>query len=66
MPRVKTNKPIKFAESDTGVVEVIKHNIHGHKGCAVRFPGHSYDTWFHDSEDTDRRSNYMRDLELID
>lgn len=33
------------------------------KGCSVNL-GKDYDDWFHDSESTDKRSKYMRDLTL--
>lgn len=49
-----------------GCVTTIKHQSDGSKfkGCAVRFYSIPYDTWFSDSDDTDKRSKYMRELIL--
>lgn len=46
-----------------GHVTVIKCT-EGFKGCAVRYLDYEYDLWFHEENGTDRRKQYMADLEL--
>ena len=57
MPKVRTQG------GSIGTVCVIKDNGR-HKGCAVNFPGIAWDTWFTDSDETDKRTRYMRELSL--
>jgi len=57
LPKVNYNGNI-------GKVTTIKDNGR-YRGCAVNFFGKSYDDWFHDSDETDKRSKYMRDLTVI-
>jgi hypothetical protein len=64
LPMVKVDHDIRGATSRIGKVVVIKDNGR-HRGCAVQFPGLNYDTWFSDSEETDARSKYMRQLTLL-
>lgn len=59
LPKVKTGTGL------VGQVSVIKDNGR-HKGIGVVFPGLEYDTWFNDSEETDKRSRYMRELVIVD
>lgn len=62
---VKCSVPIKGATSDVGQVVVLKDN-RSWKGCAVQFPGLTYDTWFgEEPAATDRRSHYMHELFFI-
>jgi hypothetical protein len=64
MPSVKVENIPEFSTSNVGVVSVIKDNGR-HRGVGVVFPGLKYDTWFHDSDGTDKRSKYLRDLHLV-
>lgn len=58
MPCVETK------DGTMGQVVTIKSNGR-HKGIAVYFSGVGCDTWFTDSDDTDNRTKYMRDLRLV-
>lgn len=64
MPRViytgDNHKKIKKGTS--GTITTIKDNGR-HKGVAVNF-GNDWDDWFHESDDTDKRSLYLRDLTI--
>lgn len=62
-PTVQYIGEIRFAKSNIGKVNTVKENGR-HKGCAVTFEGLNYSTWFSDSEETDKRTKYMRDLIL--
>lgn len=64
MPLVECADPVRHASSPIGRVVVIKYED-GHKGCAVRFPGMDWDTWFWDSNENDGRKHYMRELKLL-
>jgi hypothetical protein len=55
MPQVITNSGV------VGQVTTIKDNGK-HRGIGVQFPDLNYETWFNDSNDTDKRFRYMRDL----
>ena len=35
------------------------------KGCGVLFDGEKYEQWFHNSDETDGRRHYMRNLKLL-
>lgn len=59
LPKVKTEK------GTIGQVSVIKANDR-YRGIGVALPELNYDLFYHDSEDTDKRSRYMRDLSLVD
>lgn len=64
LPEVVTSVPIRYAKSSIGKIAVIKQHDRW-KGCAVRFPGHNYDTWFEDDPTgTDGRKHYMHQLKL--
>lgn len=63
-PEVEVSITPKFATSNRGKVTVIKSNGR-HSGVGVLFPGLNYDIWFHNSDDTDKRSRYIRDLILV-
>ncbi len=67
MPEVKCTIPIRGATSTIGQVVVIKcaTSVTGFKGCAVQFPGLTYDTWFSEVAGTDKRSHYMDELEFL-
>jgi hypothetical protein len=54
--------PIVYYNGNKGQVTTIKDNGR-YKGCAVNF-GKNYDEWFHDVESEDKRSKYMKDLNL--
>lgn len=61
---VKASVPINGATSNEGFVVLMKDNGR-FKGCAVQFPGLTYDTWFGDEPTgTDKRSHYMHELTL--
>lgn len=47
-----------------GQVVTIKNNGRNF-GCSVKFEVPDYDVWFTDSQDTDKRTKYMRELTLI-
>ncbi len=64
MPQVACNVKVSGATSNIGQVVVIKSNGR-HSGCAVQFPGLTYDTWFSEEPGTDKRSKYMSDLNFI-
>lgn len=65
MPTVELiGKPVKFSNQNLGVVTTIKDNGR-HRGVAVKFKDLDYDTWFHDLDDTDKRSRYMRELKIV-
>lgn len=63
--KVQVKHPLMHATSDIGIVQEIK--IFGEKnvGCGVNFPGTNWNTWFHQSDETDKRKRYMRDLQPI-
>lgn len=46
-----------------GKVVVIKQN-RNHRGVGVQFYCISFDVWYHDSDDNDKRSRYMHQLEI--
>jgi hypothetical protein len=63
MPRVRRGTRI-------GTVQAIKlpssrNNAKQHNGCAVLFDGENYEVWYHNSDETDKRRVYMRDLEIV-
>lgn len=62
-PRVNSSIKHRHAESSSGVVTTIKDS-HGYRGCAVRFDGMTYDTWFYDDPGTDKRMRYMDQLTI--
>ncbi len=64
LPKVLSSCPIKYAQSAKGTVTTIKANGK-HSGVGVTFEGLDYELWFHDSDDTDKRTRYLRDLTLI-
>lgn len=47
-----------------GQVTTIKDNDR-YIGCAVKFESPNYDIWFWDSNETDKRTKYMRELSLL-
>lgn len=57
--------PLKFVSSNIGQVTSIRL-IGKHIGVGVQFEGVNYDHWFHDSDETDKRSRYLRDLKLVE
>ncbi len=57
MPKVVTEK------GTVGIVTTIKDNGR-YKGIAVKLWGMDYDLWFHESDSSDKRSRYIRDLKL--
>lgn len=61
MPRVLLTDDLCYR---TGTICTIKNG--STKGCAVIFDTSRYEQWFHDSQETDRRRRYMRDLMLIE
>lgn len=62
--KVRSKVPIQGATSNIGIVQEVKILNEKNKGCGVSFPGLNYNTWFHDSDGTDKRTKYMRDLEI--
>jgi hypothetical protein len=65
MPKVKLISHRKYiAEGSIGQVVTIKNN-RSFGGCSVDFGIINYDCWFHDSEDNDKRSSYMYQLEIV-
>lgn len=67
-PSVKYNGTDKFiaehCPTKEGIVTTIK--FHGkHHGVGVGFDGMNFDSWFYTIESTDKRSKYVRDLEII-
>lgn len=48
-----------------GIVTTFKGGGSHFKGCAVRFDDKTYDDWFWDSDETDNRRKYMRDLSFF-
>ncbi len=63
LPEVIANNPKKPGHFSSGKVTVIKDS-NGYKGCAVSFPGISYDTWFYADTVADKRCRYMAELKL--
>lgn len=63
MPRVQTLVSVKNIKTVNGMVTVIKDH-RGTKGCEVVFDGYDYGTWFWDSDEHDKRRQYMRNLKL--
>lgn len=63
MPRVHYNGKLNH-NNHKGQVTTIKNNGK-HRGVGVMFDGLEYEMWFHDSEDTDKRTRYMRDLAVL-
>lgn len=59
-PKVESKIHIRHAHDNTGVVTQIRPT-----GCAVRFTGMKYDSWFWGKTQEDKRSKYMEDLILI-
>lgn len=52
-------------KGEVGPLVTIKTN-HTWRGVGISLNGRDkYDTWFHDSDETDQRRHYIRDLELI-
>ncbi len=51
-------------QDKVGTVSTIKHKG-AYKGCAVDI-GVGWDVWFHAETQTDKRSKYMAELELIE
>lgn len=66
MPRVRIETPVRHSTAHTGIVTTIKQSAdcEGHTGCAVRFDGMKYDSWFHAKTGTDKRTRYMSELSL--
>lgn len=64
-PKVESSTIIDKADSKVGIVTVIKVTPDGYKGCAVRFPGLKYDSWFYAVNTNDARKKYMKDLKLV-
>lgn len=63
---VKCLVPVSGATSNIGKVVLLKDNGK-FKGCAVQFPGLTYDTWFsQDLGGKDKRSHYMHELSFIE
>ncbi len=62
--KVRSKVPIQGATSHIGIVQELKILNEKNRGCGVKFPGLNYNTWFHDSDGTDKRTKYMRDLEI--
>ncbi len=65
MPRVQSSEPIKFTNETKGTVTTIKANAK-HCGVGVTFDGLNYELWFTESDDTDKRTRYIRQLTLCD
>lgn len=58
---VQCNHDIQHATSRIGIIQELKFfgkNI----GVGVFFPGTKWNTWFHDTEETDARRRYTRQL----
>lgn len=55
---------IDVTTRETGRVTCIKSNDN-YRGCEVKFPLKNWNVWYHDSEEKDKRSRYMRDLVFI-
>lgn len=62
--KVDVRKDVKAGE--VGQVVVVKQYTtnSGYLGIAVSFTK-NFDVWFHESDETDKRTAYMRDLEFI-
>lgn len=72
LPKVKTSKPFShknaeggFSRPEIGVVVTIK-NTDRHKGCAVYYEGLNWYPWYRADNGNDYRSQYMRDLTIIE
>lgn len=59
-PMLISKEHIKYADSNTGTVTVIKP-----LGIAVRFEGMNYDIWFWEKESNDEKVKSMSQLEFI-
>ncbi len=60
--RVRFPEVLKGAKDNVGTIQEMRFKGEKHHGIGVRFPGHDYCTWFYDSDETDKRKHYMRDL----
>jgi len=59
---VEVNHDIQHATSRIGTVQEIRIFGEKNKEVGVFFPGTKWNTWFHESDETDKRKHYMRDL----
>lgn len=64
MPQVSIAQKIKFASNNVGTVTNIKQTK-SFTGCAVKFTGCDYETWFYEHKTEDKRMHHMGELTLI-
>lgn len=64
-PSVKIDVTLRHCTSNFGKVVVIKDEPDGFKGCAVRFEGMNWNTWFYANNGSDKRKHYISELTII-